>query len=442
MREPTRLQLFPDTTTIENNALSIDGHELADLAGQFGTPLYVYDRATLDGALSRYRAALKASYPGTALVTYAGKAFLCAAIAKWAHEQGLWVDCTGPSEIARAAAGGLPQANIIVHGVNKSDTDLEFAIHRAGTLVVDNLSELMRLGSMLQSAERSRRPSRTLESLWLRLQPGIAVQTHHAHTKTGQAESKFGMTSEEIIRAARIASEAGLGVDGLHFHLGSNFRDTGPLVRAIHIGVDLAKEIGLREPWHFSPGGGWGVAYCEEELPDPDIDTYVQAIAGAVARRCRTIGMPLPVLHLEPGRSLMARAGVAVYRVGAVKRRTHGTWLLVDGGMADNPRQALYGARYSCLPAGGVAREMSEQVSIGGPHCESGDVLVEDLMMPRIEEGELLAIPVSGAYQLSMASNYNGACRPAVLWLEKGRVRLIVRRETPADISARDASKP
>jgi len=441
MQKPGRLQLFPDSATIENNALSIGGHELADLGGKFGTPLYVYDRATLDGALSRYKAALKTSYPGTALVTYAGKAFLCAAIAKWAHDQGLWVDCTGPSEIARALAGGLPRANIVVHGVNKSDADLELAIQSAGTLVVDSLSELQRLVSMLRPAERSRRPSRTLESLWLRLQPGIAVQTHHAHTQTGQAESKFGMTPDEIIAAAQIASGAGLRVDGLHFHQGSNFRETAPLVRAIHIGLDLAKEIGLRDRWHFSPGGGWGVAYCEEELPDPDIDTYVQAIAGSVSRRCRTIGISLPVLHLEPGRSLMARAGVALYRVGAVKRRSHGTWLLVDGGMADNPRHALYGARYSCLPAVGVAREMSEEVSIGGQYCESGDVLVEDLMMPKIDEGELLAIPVSGAYQISMASNYNGACRPAVLWLEKGRARLIVRRETPAEVCQRDVSK-
>jgi diaminopimelate decarboxylase len=421
--------------------LSIAGHELAALGRQFGTPLYVYDRATMDGVVARYKAALKAYYPGTGLITYAGKAFLCAAIAKWAREQGLWVDCTGVNEIATALAGGLAPSNIVVHGVNKSDADLDLAIQKAATIVVDNLSELERLASKLEFAERSRRAHQALGNLWLRLQPGVSIRTAHTHTQTGQEGSKFGMTPEEIIAAARMAAGAGWHVNGLHFHQGSNFRETAPLVRAIQISLDLAKEIGLGDAWHFSPGGGWGVAYHEEDLPNPDIDAYVQAVAESVSRRCRSHQIPLPVLHLEPGRSLMARAGVAIYRVGIVKRRPHRTWLLVDGGMADNPRYALYGTRYSCLPAVGMAREMNEQVSIGGSYCESGDMLVEDLMMPQLDEGEFIVIPVSGAYQLSMASNYNGACRPAVLLLENGRVRLMMRRETPADLRLRDAFK-
>jgi diaminopimelate decarboxylase len=260
------------------------------------------------------------------------------------------------------------------------------------------------------------------------------VATHHAHTQTGQHDSKFGMTREEILGAAAFCREHNLPLKGIHFHQGSNFRDPEPLIPAIELALDLAQEIGLRGEWHFCPGGGWGVAYHEDELPDPSIDSYVHGIAEAVMEGCTHRGLELPHLHLEPGRSLVARAGVAVYRVGAVKRRKERTWLLVDGGMADNLRHALYGARYSCLTATGVERERTERVDIGGPYCESGDVLIEDLFMPRLEEGELIAIPVSGAYHISMASNYNGARRPAVLMLEEGSAKLIIQRESVQDL--------
>jgi diaminopimelate decarboxylase len=442
MHSESRLALFPDTTTILNNALHIAGQELAGLAEKFGTPLYVYDRATMDGAVSRYKAALKAHYAGSSFITYAGKAFLCTAFARWADQNGLWIDCTGEAEIGAAVAAHVPASGIVVHGVNKSVPDLDFAVRHAATLVVDNMDELHRLAVVLESGRGYRRSRTTLESIWLRLQPGFSVSTHHSHTQTGQSGSKFGISPAEMLQAAKEARAGGLPVDGIHFHLGSNFRETSPLIGAIDSALDLAKKIGLTEPWHFSPGGGWGVAYRDEELPGPDLEPYVRSIAETVAKRCRSNGLRLPILHIEPGRSLTARAGVAIYRLGTIKRRKDRTWLLVDGGMADNPRHALYGAEYSCLPAVGLGREFTELVSIGGPYCESGDVLTEDLMMPTLEVGELIVIPVSGAYQLSMASNYNGACRPAVVWLDGSRSHLIVRRETPADLYRRDVPLP
>lgn len=433
-----RLQLFPDTTTIENDALKIGGQEIGSLADRYGTPVYVYDRLTMDAAVERYRNALKAHYPEPASITYAAKAFWCKAIAQWADQRKLWADCSSEADIRVAVAAGLQRVNIILHGANKSELDLRAGIQQAGTLVVDNLGELRRFAELLRRSATGVRELRTSPSIWLRLQPGVSVETHHVHTRTGESDSKFGMTADEAREAARFARESSLAIDGLHFHLGSNFRDTAPLVEAIGVALDAAKELGLKDTWHFCPGGGWGVAYHEDELPHPDIDAYVEAIAHEVVKKCRLLGLTPPVLHLEPGRSLVARAGVAVYRVGSVKRRKHRTWLLVDGGMADNPRYALYGSKYSCLPAKGLRRAVAEMVSIGGPYCESGDMILEDLPMPRIEEGELLAIPVSGAYQLSMSSNYNGARRPAVIWLEKGRARLIVRRETLDELSHRD----
>lgn len=427
-----RLALFPVSTKIENDNLTIAGHDLASLADRYGTPLYMYDRASLDLSARTYTDALSAHYPAASTITYAGKAFLCKAIAAWTQIHGFLVDCTGQGEIGIAVAAGVPRENVLVHGVNKSTADLHAALEHAGTIVVDNLTELHRIQSLITNYQSP------VSNLWLRLLPGVAVHTHHAHTQTGQHDSKFGLTREEILEAVKYCKEHNLPLAGIHFHQGSNFRDPEPLIPAIDMALDLAKEIGFSGEWHFCPGGGWGVAYHEEELPNPSIEGYVKGIAEAVIEGCQARGLDLPHLHLEPGRSLIAQAGVAVYRVGAVKRRGNKTWLLTDGGMADNPRFALYGARYSCLPVSGVGGERSERVSVAGPYCESGDIVIEDLPMPKVGEGELIAIPVAGAYHLSMSSNYNGARRPAVLMLDEENVRLIQRRETIEDLLRRD----
>ena len=431
-----RLQLFPITTKIEKDSLTIAGHGLAHLAEEYGTPLYLYDRATMDNAATGYKSALASHYPMPASVTYAGKAFLNTAIAQWTQFHNLFVDCTGEGEIAIAMAGGVPREHILVHGVNKSISDLKSAIQNAGTIVVDNMTELRTLE--FDSLLSKMRKQASAFQIWLRLLPGVAVETHHAHTQTGQHDSKFGMTREEIMEAAMFCKTHDLPLNGIHFHQGSNFRDASPLQEAIELGLDIAKEINFEGDWHFSPGGGWGVAYHEDELPQPNIEAYVHMIAKSVADGCKARGLALPHLHLEPGRSLVARAGVAIYRVGAIKRRGDKVWVLTDGGMTDNPRHAMYGARYSCLTVTGPGRERSEKVSIAGPYCESGDVLIEDLSMPKIEEGELLAVPASGAYHLSMSSNYNGSRKPVVLWLEAGQARIIQRRETTDDLLRRD----
>ncbi len=431
-----RLQLFPTSTKIENDKLTIAGQDLASLAELHGTPLYLYDRETMDTAAIGYKSALASHYAGPGSVTYAGKAFLNLAIAQWTRSHNLFVDCTGEGEIAIAVAGGVPCEHILVHGVNKSSADLHSTIQHAGTIVVDNLTELKKVLTTLVVNQATK--VATTPNIWLRLLPGVAVDTHHAHTQTGQRDSKFGMTREEIIEAAEFCRTNNLPLNGIHFHQGSNFRDASPLKAAIELGLDLSKEIGFNEQWHFSPGGGWGVAYHEDELPQPDIDEYVRVIAENVIAGCKTRGLTLPHLHLEPGRSLVARAGVAVYKVGAVKRRGDRIWILTDGGMTDNPRHAMYGARYSCLTVSSPGREGIDKVSIAGPYCESGDVVIEDLLMPQVKEGELIAIPASGAYHLSMASNYNGSRKPAVLWLEQGTAKVIVQRETIDDLLKRD----
>jgi diaminopimelate decarboxylase len=309
--------------------------------------------------------------------------------------------------------------------------DLKAAIHFAGTIVVDNPTELHRLEELSLH--------NPLPDLWLRLNPGMAVETH-AYTQTGHEDSKFGMEFDQLLQAAQFSREKEFPFKGLHFHQGSQFRDPEPLAHGVERALDAAKEIGFSGEWHLSPGGGWGVAYHENDLPHPAVEQYVRFISEMVLTGCRSRNLPLPHLHLEPGRTLVARAGVALYRVGTVKRTAHRTWLLVDGGMADNPRHALYGTAYSALPVSSPGREYEEKVWIAGPFCESGDVLIEDLQFPHIEEGELIVVPMAGAYHLSMSSNYNGARKPAVLMLEKGSARLMQERELPEDLFRRDQS--
>jgi diaminopimelate decarboxylase len=201
--------------------------------------------------------------------------------------------------------------------------------------------------------------------------------------------------------------------------------------------ADLRDKLGWL-PQVLCPGGGWGVPYHEDDLPHPSIDEYVRFISERLAAGCQRLGLPLPRLHLEPGRSLVGRAGVAIYRVGAVKHTAQRRWLLLDGGMADNSRPSLYGARYSALPVAEPQRPNISPAWLAGPYCESGDILIHDLPMPDVAEGELVVVPVSGAYQLNMGSNYNGARKPAVVWLRDGRAQLVQRRETVHDLTARD----
>lgn len=429
-----KLSLFPVSTKIVQDKLTIGGCDVQALAEQYGTPLYLYDRADLDSAAGLYRHLLGECWPGRWSVTYAGKAFLCTAIAQWAQGQGFSVDCTGAGEIGIAVKSGLPKEQIVVHGVNKSNEDLQAAIEHAGMIVVDNLSEL---GRLLKLCEAVKLPHSKIPELWLRFQPGSSVDTH-AYTQTGHADSKFGMSREQILEAVKICRENDLPLKGLHFHQGSQFRDPEPLGDGIDRALDLAKEIGFEDDWHLSPGGGWGVAYHEDDLPQPPVELYVRFVAENIRAGCQKRRLTLPHLHLEPGRSLVAKAGVAVYRVGTVKQTAGKTWLLIDGGMADNPRHALYEARYSCLTVEKATGNPTQVVSIAGPFCESGDVLIEQIPLRAVEENELIAIPVSGAYHLSMSSNYNGARRPAVLLLENGQARIIRRREMVEDLTRCD----
>jgi diaminopimelate decarboxylase len=431
--EMQTLDLFPATARIdEAGRLWLGGCPARHLAEEFGTPLYVYDEATLIARCREAHQAL-AAYRGPARVAYASKAFLCVGLAQLLAREGMSLDVVSGGELAVARAAGFPSRRVHLHGNNKSRAELEAALEWGiGTIVVDGWQELALLREL--TAGRS-----TRQRVWLRVAPGIDAHTH-AHRKTGLLDSKFGFTLEngEALAALREAlAVPGLAVAGLHAHIGSLVFEPEPFAAAAAALLDLAASAGY-VPEEISPGGGWGVATGpgEEDVP---LATFGRAVARAVEERCARHGLPLPALTIELGRAIAAPAGVALYRVGS-RKEVPGvrTYVALDGGMGDNIRPALYGARYTALAADRASAPAEETVTLAGRFCESGDIIARDVPLPRLQAGDLVAVPRAGAYCLPMASNYNLVPRPAVVLVSDGHARLLQRRETAGDLLARD----
>lgn len=432
------LQLFPPGTRVdEQGRLWLGGCLASSLAREFGTPLYVFDEAALRARCREYRQVLMQHYPGTGQVAYASKAFLNLALAQMFAQEGLNLDVVSGGELHVARQAGFPPERIHFHGNNKSLAELTAALDAGvGRIVVDNPHELDVL-ERLAARREVRVP------IWLRLSPNIDVHTH-AYRKTGLLDSKFGfaLETDDAERAlVRAMASPHLELAGLHAHIGSQISDTEPFAAAATRLLDFAAahNLDLRE---LSPGGGWGVPYHEADSAVP-IDGYVQVVCRAVVEACGRHGLALPTLVIEPGRSIVAPAGVALYRVGA-RKEIPGvrTYVSVDGGIADNIRPALYGARYTALAANKAHGPADETVTVAGRFCESGDVLIRDITLPRLAPGDLLAIPGVGAYCLPMASNYNLVPRPAVVLVKEGKASPIQRRETFDDLAVRDLPLP
>lgn len=425
--------LFPDTASLETGHLVIGGCDSAELAEKFGTPLYVYDEATILARARAFRDVLRGAYPAASTVCYAAKAYAAPWLFALLAREGLGVDVVSGGELALALRSGFAADRIYLHGNNKSDEELSAALDaRIGHVVVDNLDEISRLGA-LASARRVRQP------VLLRVGPAVDVHTHE-HLATGVPDTKFGLdiasgAADEGVE--RVRAEDALDLRGLHAHIGSQITDLAPYRAAIGRLFAFAARlhakhgIALRE---LSPGGGYAVAYePDDERADPT--AMVRGVIGAVREEAERNGMPLPALTIEPGRSIVAPAAVALYRVGSVKRGAR-TYVAVDGGMADNIRPTAYGARYTAVIADRTNETASDEVAIAGKYCETGDILIQRVRLPRPRVGDLIAIPVAGAYHLAMASNYNMATKPAVVVVADGRARLVRRRETFDDLIA------
>lgn len=430
--------LLPDTAAVTGEGqLSLAGIALVDLAAEFGTPLYVYDEATIRRRARGYRDGLRAAYPGEGLVCYAAKAYCAPWLLRVIAEEGLGLDVVSGGELFAAQAAGFPPERTYFHGNNKGPDELAQAISfGVNRVVVDNVEEIERL-SAIATAQG------TQQQVLLRVAPGVEAHTH-AHIKTGALDTKFGLsiqTGAAEAAALAIDEAPGLKLVGLHAHIGSQLFELEPYGETIERVFELAAR--LRDAFGFelrelSPGGGFGMRYtAEDDEPITPADV-TRAIADAVCAAAERHGYAagqLPRLTLEPGRSIVGPAAVAMYRVGSVKEiRGVRTYVAVDGGMADNIRPTAYGARYTPLLANRMADTADAVVAVAGKYCESGDVLVKDARMPMPTVGDLVAVPGSGAYHLAMASNYNLALRPAVVVVVDGAARLVRRRETYEDL--------
>jgi diaminopimelate decarboxylase len=412
--------------------LRLGGCDVVELVRRFGTPLYVYDEGTIRARCREYRQAIESVYPD-AQVLYASKAFSAPMILQIVRQEGLGLDVVSGGELYTALEAGFPTELIYFHGNNKSPEELTMALdHAVGRVVVDSFYELELLDRL--ASERGRR-----QPILLRLSPGVEAHTHD-YRKTGILDSKFGFpisTGQAEQAVERAAQARGLDLLGYHCHIGSQIFELEPYVETTEIAFRFASQmrarygVAVRE---YSPGGGWGVAYTDEDDPWP-IGEIVSKVGHALQQASSKHDLGSPRMALEPGRSVVAQAGVALYTVGAIKRiPSLRTYVSVDGGMADNIRPAIYGARYEALVANKADAARSETVTIAGKYCESGDLLIKDIALPPLESGDLLALPTSGAYNLAMASNYNQALKPAVVLVNEGQARQMRRRQTFEDL--------
>ena len=421
----------------EKGHLTIGGVDTVELAKEFGTPTYVLDENVIRENCRTYRRAAAEYFGADALPLYASKALCFTGIYKIAAEEGMGVDCVSGGELYTAKMAGFPAEKIYFHGNNKTDKDIRDAMDMGvGTFVVDNHEELCAISNEAQKRGITQR-------ILLRITPGIDPHTHRA-VVTGNVDSKFGnpiVTGQamEIVKAA--LETKGVRLVGLHCHIGSQIFDLEPFSDAASIMVrfiaDIKRERGF-EVEELNLGGGFGVRYTEHDR-EIDYASSIKDIAAIVTGYCKENGIRMPRVILEPGRSLVAAAGLTLYTVGSVKEIPgFRTYVSVDGGMPDNPRYALYQSQYTALIANKANEAKTERVTIAGRCCESGDLLGENMELQRAQRGDILAVLVTGAYNYSMASNYNRLPRPPIVMVKDGKVRIAVKRETYEDITAND----
>ncbi|MBC7551139.1 MAG: diaminopimelate decarboxylase [Cellulomonas sp.] len=433
----------------DDGALRVAGVDVREIAATYGTPAYVLDEADFRARARNFRDAFTRAFAAIGAevdVYYAGKAFLSVAVARWAHEEGLRVDTATGGELAVALRAGIPGADIGLHGNNKSDGELARALDaEVGRIIVDSLPEIERLADAVR-ARGDGRPAPVM----VRVTTGVHAGGHE-YIATAHEDQKFGLSIAGGQAAAGLEAvlrRPELELRGIHSHIGSQILDPAGFIEAarklLRLRAELASDTGylLGE---LDLGGGYGIAYLPEDVPiDPD--AVARDLARVVGDVCGVLGTPVPRISIEPGRAIVGPTTFTVYEVGTVKEVTVDgpppftrAYVSVDGGMSDNLRPALYDARYTAVLASRAGSTETAQCRVVGKHCESGDIVVHDVLLPAdLARGDLLAVPATGAYGRSMASNYNHVPRPPVLAVTAGTVRVLIRRETEADLLALD----
>ncbi|MEX1317461.1 MAG: diaminopimelate decarboxylase [Synechococcaceae cyanobacterium] len=429
LASPNR-NLTPLTASLDAEGhLLVGGCRLSELARTYGTPLYVLDEATLRASCRAYRLALEAHYPAPSLALYASKANSSVALTALVAAEGLGLDAVSAGELLTALRGGMPPERIVLHGNNKSREELILAARSGVTVVVDNWRDIELLSELAPGLAEPVR-------LMLRFTPGIECHTHE-YIRTGHLDSKFGFDPDQLEAVLKHLAACPWGrLTGLHAHIGSQIFELQPhrdLAGVMADALALARSLG-HPVSDLNVGGGLGIRYVASDDP-PSIEAWVAAVAAALVQACRQRDLDLPRLLCEPGRSLVATAGVTLYAVGS-RKEIPGirTYLSVDGGMSDNPRPITYQSLYTAVLADRPGAEASEIVTVAGKHCESGDVLLKDVALPPATSGDVIAVFATGAYNASMASNYNRIPRPAAVLVADGTADLVQRREQPEDL--------
>lgn len=433
-RSPNQ-ELLPLSARINSNdCLEIGGCDVTTLVRQFGSPLYILDEETLRTACRQYQEAIARYYPGLSQVLYASKAWSCLAVCAIANSEGLGIDVVSGGELYTALQAGVSSDKLYLHGNNKSIAELTLAIESGCTIVVDNWQELHNLGEIAENKDSA--PVKIM----LRLTPGIECHTHE-YIRTGHLDSKFGFDPNQLDEVFSFVSKfAVFNCVGLHAHIGSQIFERQPhqdLAAVMVQWLSKATDYGLAIT-ELNVGGGLGIRYTESDDP-PSIEEWVKAICEAIKNACAAHNLPLPKLLCEPGRSLIGQACVTAYTIGSSKVIPEiRTYVAVDGGMSDNPRPITYQSVYRAIVANRMSAPLTETVTIAGKHCESGDILIKDATLPKTEAGDILVVMGTGAYNYSMASNYNRLLRPAAVVVSTGSADLILQRETYQDLLRQD----
>jgi len=423
--------LLPLTAQINrHDHLEVSGCDVPELAQRFGTPLYILDEDTLRTACRQYRQAFQRYYPGESLVIYASKAWNCLAVCAIVASEGLGIDVGSGGELHTALQAGVKPELIYLHGNNKSVDELQLAIASGCTIVVDNWLELK---TLVELAERP-------VSVMLRLTPGIECHTHE-YIRTGHLDSKFGFDPDQLEQVFDFVSQQpNLDCIGLHAHIGSQIFELQPHQDLAGVMVQWFKKaaehgLAMRE---LDIGGGLGICYTEADDP-PSIDDWAKVICEGIVKACEEQQVPLPKIIAEPGRSLIGSACVTAYSVGS-RKVVPGirTYVTVDGGMSDNPRPITYQSVYRAVVANQMSVDASETVAIAGKHCESGDIVIKQSNLPPTQPGDVIVVLATGAYNYSMASNYNRLPRPAAVLVQAGDANVIIQRENYQDLMRQD----
>lgn len=421
----------------EKGNLTIGGTDTVELAKQYGTPLYVMDEQAVRKACQRFKNSIDKYYGGNGLACYASKAFSCLEMCRIVGSEGMGLDAVSIGELYTAVKAGFDVSKIGFHGNNKTNEELEYAVDvKVGHIIVDNISELLRLEEIAKT--KNVRPD-----IMFRIKPGIDAHTHD-FVKTGQIDSKFGFALEtgEAFEAVKQAiSCENVNLMGLHCHIGSQIFDIDPFEEAAKVMLNfiakIKNELGY-EIKGLNLGGGFGIKYLNEHDPAP-FETYMEKTSEIVKNTCSGLGIALPYIFIEPGRSIAAPAGITLYTVGARKEIPNiRTYVSIDGGMADNPRYILYQSEYEAVVANKAGEPRNEKITLAGKCCESGDLIGENMPLQHAESGDIIAVCATGAYNYSMSSNYNRLQKPAVVFVNNGESRIAVKRETLDDIIRND----